>query len=223
MDHSIDSRIVIVHKDRSVRKALEAMCALHHKPLAVGDVKSGLKMILKVSPVLVVVGLDAQKREALQLLRYMKSYGSVVPVIVVAGRGAGVFQMQAMKAGAKGFLEYPVDQSRFDREVSRVLQTDLDLTHSLPPITEEEKDTNLSDLERTLNRKMKCHAGRNQVHLQSLILGLAKTKPRISLKCALRAEFNLQPSVYYEYIRDICCNAPSACPAVQQFEARNSA
>ena len=99
----MESKIVIVHSDKRVRKGLEALCSVHHQPIAVTDVKSGLKMILKISPALAVVGLDSQKKEALQLLRYMKSYGSVVPVIVVAGRGAGALQMQAMKAGAKGF------------------------------------------------------------------------------------------------------------------------
>ena len=219
----MESKVVVIHRDKGVRHGLEAMCSVHHDPIAVADVKSGLKMILKVAPALAVVGLDARKKEALQLLRYMKSYGSVVPVIVVAGQGAGALQMQTMKAGAKGFLEYPIDQSRFDREIARVLQTKLDVTDTIPPITDEEQDANLSDMERTLNRKMKCHAGRNQVHLQSLIIGLTKTKPRISLKCSLRADFNMQPNVYYEYIRDVCCNDPSACPAVQQFEAKNSA
>lgn len=218
-----ESKIVLIHSDKRVRRGLEAMCSLHHKPIAVGDVKTGLKMILKVSPALAVVGLDSHKKEALQLLRHMKSYGSAVPVIVVAGSGAGALQMQAMKAGAKGFLEYPVDQARFDREITRVLQTRLDLTATLPPITDEEKGANLSDLERTLNRKMKCHAGRNQVHLQSLIIGLTKIRPRISLQCAMRALFNMQANVYYEYIRDVCCNDPGACTAVQQFEAKNSA
>ena len=94
------SKIVIVHSDKHIRKALEALCSVHHEPIAVRDVKSGLKMILKISPALAVVGLDSQKKEALQLLRYMKSYGSTVPVIVVASRGAGALQMQAMKAGA---------------------------------------------------------------------------------------------------------------------------
>lgn len=219
----MESRIVLVHSDGAIRKALEAMCALHHQPVAVGDVKAGLKLILKVKPLLVVVGLDARKQEALQLMRYMKDYGSVIPVIVVAGRGAGALQMQAMQAGAKGFLEFPVDQARFDREITRVLHSNFDALSKIPPITEEETDANLSDLERTLNRKMKCHAGRNQVHLQSLIVGLRKTKPRISLKCSLRAEYNLPANVYYEYIRDVCCNDPSACPAVQQFQAKNTA
>ena len=219
----MESKVVVIHSDKHVRKGLEALCSVHHEPVAVSDVKAGLKMILKISPVLAVVGLDARKKEALQLLRYMKSYGSVVPVIVVAGAAAGAMQMQIMKAGAKGFLEYPVDQARFDRELSRVLQTKLDVTAGIPAITDEELDANLSDLERTFNRQMKCHAGRNQVHLQSLIIGRTKTKPRISLKCSLRASFNMQPNVYYEYIRDVCCNDPSACPAVQQFQAKNSA
>ncbi len=33
----------------------------------------------------------------------------------------------------------------------------------------------------------------------------------------------MQSQIYYEYIRDVCCNDPSACPAVQQFAAKNSA
>lgn len=222
-DNPMDSRIVVVHSDPAIRKALEAMCSLHHEPVTTGDVRSGLKLILKVKPLLIVVGLDPRKKEALQLMRYMRDYGSVIPVIVVAGRGAGALQMQAMQAGAKGFLEFPVDQARFDREVTRVLQSNLEASAKIPRISDEEFNANLSELERTLNRKMKCHAGRNQVHLQSLILGLRKTKPRISLKCPLRAEYNLQPNVYYEYIRDVCCNDPSACPAVQQFQARNTA
>ena len=153
----------------------------------------------------------------------MRQRPSPSGVIVVAGRGAGALQMQAMKAGAKGFLEYPVDQSRIDREISRVLQTTLDVTDSIPPITEEEANTNRTELERTLNRRMKCHVGKNQVYLRSLVVGLTKYKPRITLKCALRGDFSMQSQIYYEYIRDVCCNDPSACPAMQRFAAKNSA
>lgn len=219
----MNSRIVVVHSDKTVRKYLEAMCSMHHEAVSAGDIKTGLKLILKIKPVLVVLGLDAKKKDALQLMRYMKQYGSLTPVIVVAGRGAGALQMQAMRAGAKGFVEYPVDQDRFDREVSKALQADVDAYNHIPEITDEEREANLTEMEDELNRRMKCPSGRNQVHVQSLLVGLRKTKPRISLKCPLRAEFAMQPNVYYEYIRDVCCSDPAACPAVQQFQAKNSA
>ncbi len=217
------SNIVIVHSDKQTRSYLETICAVHHQVSSAGDIKSGIKLILQVKPAVVLVGLDSKKKEALQLMRYMKAYGSTIPVIVVVGRGAATLQMAAVKAGAKAFLELPVEQDRLDREVSKVLQAGVDLTDSLPPITDEEEQANLTELETRLNRRMKCPSGKNQVHLQSLIVGLRKTKPRISLKCPLRADFALRPNVYYEYIRDVCCNDPSACPAVQQFQARNSA
>ncbi len=219
----MDSKVLIVHSDRGVRKALEAMCSLHHQSVAAADVKTGLKIVLKTTPALVIVGLDAKRKDALLLMRYMKDYGSTIPVIVVAGRGAGPMQMQAMKAGAKGFVEYPVSQAGLDQAISSALQANVDATDAIPLITDEERNANLSELEQTLNRKMQCASGRNQVHLQALIIGLRKTKPRISLKCPLRAEYKMPTNVYYEYIRDVCCSDPSACPAVQRFQAKNSA
>ena len=54
----MESRIVIVHSDKSVRRALEAMCTVHHQAVSAPDVKTGLKMILKIKPVMVVVGLE---------------------------------------------------------------------------------------------------------------------------------------------------------------------
>jgi DNA-binding response OmpR family regulator len=219
----VKSRIVIVETDRSTRKFLEAACSVHHAASAAGDLKSGLKLILKLKPVLVVAGLDTSKKMALQLMRYMKQYKATMPVLVIGGRGAGALQMAATKAGAKGYLEFPVDQARLDREISRVLQADLDSQDSIPAITDEEKSSNLTVLENDLNRQMKCPSGRNQVYLQSLIVGLRKTKPRIALKCPMRREFGMRADVYYEYIRDVCCSDPTACPAVQQFHAKNSA
>ncbi len=45
-----ESKIVLIHSDKRVRKVLEAKCSVHHKPIAVADGKSGLEIILKTSP-----------------------------------------------------------------------------------------------------------------------------------------------------------------------------
>jgi FixJ family two-component response regulator len=219
----VKSRIVIVHSDRKARKYLEAACALRHQTVSPGDLKTALKIIIKQKPALVLAGLDPVKKEAMVLMRYMKQYGATTPVIVVGGRGAGALQAAAMKAGAIAFLEFPVEQSRLDREISKAVQADIEASDALPPLTDEEIGANLTELEKKLNRHMLCPSGKNQVYIQSLIVGPRKTPPRISLKCPLRREFGLKPDVYYEYIRDVCCNDPSACPAVQMFQAKNSA
>ena len=86
-----------------------------------------------------------------------------------------------------------------------------------PPITAEEGSANLSRLESHLNKHMKCFAGRNQVYIQSMILGSATSRPRIALKCNLRAEYGLNRDVYYEWIRDTCCGDPKRCEAYREF------
>lgn len=89
-----------------------------------------------------------------------------------------------------------------------------------PPITQEEEGANLTDLEQKLNREMKCHAGKNQVFIRSLLTGTNTTQPRIALKCHLRKDIGLKPEVFYEHIRDICCGDPELCEAYRDLKER---
>lgn len=89
-----------------------------------------------------------------------------------------------------------------------------------PPISEEEKRTNLSVLENRLNQEMKCPAGRNQVYVRSLLTGTGTTTPRITLKCHLRKDIGLPAEIFYEQIRDLCCKNPDECPAWQRLKDR---
>lgn len=92
-----------------------------------------------------------------------------------------------------------------------------------PPLTPEELTGSLSNLERKLNKEMKCTAGRNQVFIRSLLTGTGTTRPRIALKCPLRRDIGLPADVFYEHIRDICCGDPDQCEAWRNFKARHVA
>ncbi|MCG3137347.1 MAG: hypothetical protein HJJLKODD_01191 [Phycisphaerae bacterium] len=216
-------KIVIVHSDPQIAEYLSLMCAARYQVSKATDVKAGLQLVLKEMPALALVGFDAKKQEGLQLMRHMKHYGSKIPVLIIGGRGAGELQQVCAKYGAKGFVEWPVDQKRLDREISKVLQTVSEELASVPPITDFEDQSNKTELENTLNRQMKCVQGKNQVHLYSELQGIRKTKPRIVLKCPLRAEYGMPSMIYFEYIRDVCCGDHTACPAVQQFQSRQTA
>ncbi len=93
---------------------------------------------------------------------------------------------------------------------------------SPPPVTELEQKANVTVLQQQLHARMKCFAGKNKVYLRSVILENGeKTRPRIALKCPLRAEYGMRRHRYFEYIRDVCCNAPSKCRAFQTFLEQN--
>ena len=215
--------VLIVHHDSEARKAHEKLAVKHHPVVGASNVNKGLKAIRRHYPAVGLAGIEAKQLSALTLLKFLKDNRFDIPLLLVANADAGQYQQVAMKLGAKAFLEYPLDQPRFDAAVSMALQDSWDAKEMPVPIAKRERKANLSQLETDLNKQMKCFAGKNQVFLQSMIVGLQKTKPRICLKCPLRREFGLTERVYYEYIRDICVAEPDLCPAVQKFQARTSA
>ncbi len=89
-----------------------------------------------------------------------------------------------------------------------------------PPLTDDEKSGNLTVLERDLNERAACPAARNQVYIRSLVTGNGTTPPRIALKCTFRKDAGMEPEVFYEHIRDVCCSDPEKCEAYRQFKDR---
>jgi DNA-binding response OmpR family regulator len=211
--------VLLIHHNKTVLKTLVTLVQ-NHEFLAVDKLLTGVKQIPRIKPDVIVVGHDKKKQEALRLLRYMRDNVIRTPVIVVFSGGGGSAQPMLMKLGAKALLEHPVSENELQNAISSCLRTRAEELAGPRPITEEELNSNLSLLETKLNRDMKCFAGKNQVYIQSIILGGgARTKPRIALKCPLRGEYGLTRDVYYEFIRDICCTDPTLCEAVQQFNA----
>lgn len=214
------SRVLVIHHDDSVRSKLEGMIrGKHHTVAGTRDLVLGVKEIARQRPDVVVVGQDLKKEEGTRLLKHLKRNEVKLPVVLIAMRGTSSHQAIAMKLGAKGFVQYPVDESRLEAAISGAIEAHRAAMAGPPPITEEELRGNLSMLERQLNSRMKCFAGRNQVYIQSMITGGAATRPRICLKCSLRPEYGLNKDVYYEYIRDVCCGDPMQCEAVRKFQA----
>jgi len=213
------AKILVIHHDSSVRVILESLAKRSHQVTCAKNVKVGIKVIPKTCPDVILVGYDAKKEEAAQLLRHFKANAVRTPVVVVLSRGNKALQQVLAKLGAKGFLEAPIGQTQLDQVIDATLKADDEARSGPPPITDEELNSNLSMLEKELNRRMKCFAGKNQVFIRSLVLGGSTTKPRIALRCPLRAEYGLNRDVFYEFIRDVCCSNPRQCEAAVQFLA----
>lgn len=89
-----------------------------------------------------------------------------------------------------------------------------------PPLTKDELSANTSELEKKLNREMKCPAGRNQVYIRSLLTGRSTTPPRVALKCPLRKDIGQTAEVFYDHIRSVCCGDHESCEAWQKLKQR---
>jgi len=211
------AHVLVIHHDSSIRDNLTGLVKVRHEAEPARDVVLGVKQMARRRPDVIVIGHDKEKQEGLRLLKFLRDNQVKIPVIVVYSRGCGEHQPTAMKLGARAYLEYPVDAARLDAAITSALAAKASANAGPPPLTAEEANANLSMLESQLNRKMKCFAGRNQVYLQSVIGRVGR--PRIALKCNLRANYGMSKDVYYEWIRDICCGDPTQCEAYRQFQA----
>ncbi len=211
--------VLVIHHDKATRTHLESLLRGRHEVEGAVDLVNGIKQMARRRPDVIVVGHDREKGEGLRLLKYLRDNVLKTPVVAVLGRGAGTAQPALMKLGAKAILESPVTPERMQEAIVTAIEAKKKADAGPPPISEEELQSNLSVLERSLNGKMRCFAGRNQVYIQSMILGRATSRPRIALKCSLRAEYGLNKDVYYEFIRDVCCQNPGRCEAVERFQA----
>ena len=217
-------KVLIIHSNKTARGFIEKRASPHHLVKARDSWASGMKTIRPYRPDVLIAEIDPRDSAAMDMLRYLKRTHIRTPVVLVGPAAAGARLPAAMHLGASGFLEYPMEQSALNQAISEALHSNKDTGDDVPPVSEEEVGVNLSELEKRLNRRMVCVAGKNQVYLQSLIQGGGRTsKPRVALKCPLRKQFGFPPNVYYEHIRDICCGDPSVCNAFQKFTELSSA
>lgn len=212
-------RVIVIHHDKAARAHLENLARRSYEVEGAVDLLSGVKQIGRRRPDVIVIGQDREKSEALRLLKWMQENVLKIPVVVVLARGSGSIQPALTKLGAKVILEAPVEEARLIESIQAAMAARMADQAGPPPMTDEELSTNISVLESRLNKAMKCFAGTNKVYIQSMILGGRTSRPRISLKCGLRAEYGLNKDVYYEFIRDTCCGNPACCEAIQRFQA----
>jgi DNA-binding response OmpR family regulator len=217
------ARVLLIHHDKAAREVLK-LSAIGHDVDIAKDVGSALRKFPQTPPDVILVSQDHRQEHAVQLLKWMRDHTMDTPVVAVLGRTGAAHKPAVLKLGAAATLDFPIDRTRLNAAIEAALTSARQAAEGPPPVAEEELRSNLSVLENTLNRQMLCVAGKNQVFIQSTLMGTATTRPRICLRCSLRAEYGLPREVYYEYIRDVCCIAPIQCEAARRFgAARESA
>jgi chemotaxis response regulator CheB len=217
------ARVLLIHHDAPTLRRLTGSLKDRHEVVATGNLLKGIRHIAKDKPEVVVVGHDAARQEGIKLLTYLRDNQIKAAVVAVYSRNTKSSQPLLIRLGAKALVPAAADEAQLDEAIRKAMVLHAAQLAGPPPVTDEEQNSNLSLLERNLNRQMKCFAGANLVFIQSQLLGRATTKPRIMLRCPLRAEYGLNRDVYYEYIRDVCCGDPEMCEAYRQFNADREA
>ena len=116
--------ILIVEDDKDLAKGLSVrLNANGYATACATDASSGIDAALKEHPDLILLDLGLPDDNGFVMIRKMESMKSLssTPVIVVTGRSPQVYKEPALIAGAKGYLQKPIDNDELLAAIRKVL------------------------------------------------------------------------------------------------------
>jgi DNA-binding response OmpR family regulator len=119
-----NKRILIVEDDGDVRLGYHIrLKANNYDTFFAADSLSGITEARKHQPDLIILDLGLPAGDGFVVMERLKTntYLAVIPVIIVTGRDPHANRERALRAGAKAFLQKPVDNSELLAVIQRCL------------------------------------------------------------------------------------------------------
>ena len=109
-----NKKILIVEDDGDVRLGMQVrLKANHYDTVFAADALSGMAEAIREKPDLIILDLGLPARDGFVVMERLKTLPSlaVIPIIVVSARDVRANQERVFNAGAKAFLQKPVDNA----------------------------------------------------------------------------------------------------------------
>jgi DNA-binding response OmpR family regulator len=107
-------KILIVEDDADVRLGMQVrLKANHYDTVFAADALSGMAEAIREKPDLIILDLGLPARDGFVVMERLKTLPSlaVIPIVVVSARDVRANQERVFNAGAKAFLQKPVDNA----------------------------------------------------------------------------------------------------------------
>jgi len=109
-------KILIVEDDADTAKGLSVRLeASGYATISATDAGAGIKLALRETPDLILLDLGLPDDNGFVMMKKMAEIKSLssIPVIVVTGRSPEVYKEPVLIAGAKGYLQKPIENDEF--------------------------------------------------------------------------------------------------------------
>src|SRR6202162_3715833 len=120
----VNKKILIVDDDPDVRHGLQVrLKANHYDTFFAADAVSSMSEARKCQPDLIILDLGLPAGDGFIVMERLKKLPSLalIPVIVVSARDVRVNRERALKAGAKAFLQKPMDDAELLAVIRKAL------------------------------------------------------------------------------------------------------
>jgi DNA-binding response OmpR family regulator len=119
-----NKKILIVDDDPDVRLGLHVrLKANHYEVIFAADGMASIAEARKHMPDLIILDLGLPAGDGFNVMDRLKANDNLclIPVIVISARDPSANQERALKAGAKAFLQKPVENAKLLTVIRRVL------------------------------------------------------------------------------------------------------
>ncbi|WP_331618276.1 response regulator [Serpentinicella sp. ANB-PHB4] len=123
MSDNIRPKVLIVDDAAFMRATLSALFTENGFEV-VGEAANGIEAVREyksLSPDLVTMDITMPKMDGIEAIQALVSYNQSVNIIVCSARGFEDAVVEAVQAGAKGFIVKPIDTERLIEEAKKIL------------------------------------------------------------------------------------------------------
>jgi DNA-binding response OmpR family regulator len=121
----VNKKILIVDDDPDICQGMHVrLKANHYDTFFVSDALTSMVEVRKHEPDLIILDLGLPADDGYVVMERLKKFPAlaVIPIIVVSARDAHANRERAIKAGAKAFLQKPVDDAELLAVVRKALK-----------------------------------------------------------------------------------------------------
>ncbi len=123
-------KILIVDDDASIRRSLSRLLESWQYTLSqASDGESGLALLQKESPDLVIMDIKMPKSSGLDILQEIKKFDAKVPVIIMTAHGTTSNAIEAIKLGAYDYILKPFDIPALQELLRKALEASAAMKH----------------------------------------------------------------------------------------------
>jgi signal transduction histidine kinase len=118
------ARILVIDDEAIIRKRLKNLLELDgYETFTAGDGQEGLKVFRKENPEIALVDVKMPGMSGIEVLKKIQEETAIgTEVIIITGHGGVDTAIEALREGAFGYIQKPVDYDELEIEIKRALE-----------------------------------------------------------------------------------------------------
>ena len=117
------TKVLVIDDEKIIRERLKKLLELDdYEPFTAEGGEEGLKIVHEEKPEIALVDIKMPGMDGIEVLRKIREDAEETQVILITGHGGVETAIQALKEGAFGYIQKPIDYDELEIEIKRALE-----------------------------------------------------------------------------------------------------